>query len=372
MEARGLAGILDARIADVAQCEAKAQFLSARPADALRLAGGRELRGVMARNFSGKYSPDGFRRSHGLGQKSRAPQGPIRHRLASRPKWVTIAATPFLMTAFFQPPLGLVTHLAAFGMIACAMWMTGEGLAAEAAYEIRRVAKRPAIPRKLFGGVMTALGLGLGLAAPGAVGGAILIGLAAFVLHWLAFGPDPMRDKGLDNADSFQQNRAERMIEEGETHLAQMRQAILVAGDRRLEGRVAMFAATVEDLFERVRSNPGDLSAARRYMGVYLMGARDATVKFAELYAQTHDAQTRLAYETFLDDLERDFSAQSRKLLEGDRADLDIEIQVLRERLAREGIHSENGAEPSALTSEEAQTLDALLTPGRIKDKTPR
>lgn len=326
----------------------------------------------MARNFGGKFSPDGLRRTYGTGQKTRAPQGPIRHRLASRPKWVTIAATPFLLTAFFQPPLGLVTHLMAFGMIACAMWMTGEGLAAEAAYEIRRVAKRPAIPRKLFGGVMTALGLGLGLAAPGAVSGAVLIGAAAFVLHWLAFGPDPMRDKGLDDADSFQQNRAERMIEEGETYLAQMRQAILQAGDRKLEGRVAMFSATVEDLFERVRNNPGDLTAARRYMGVYLKGARDATVKFANLYPQTNDPQTRQAYETFLDDLERDFSAQSRKLLEGDRSDLDIEIQVLRERLAREGIRSENGGDAPALTSQDAQTMDELLTPGRVKDKTPR
>ena len=116
-----------------------------------------------------------------------------------------------------------------------------------------------------------------------------------------------------------------------------------------------------------MRSNPGDLSAARRYLGVYLMGARDASVKFADLYRQTQDPAVRASYETFLDDLEKDFSAKSRRLLEGDRTDLDIEISVLRDRLAREGVRA---SEPAALEpprTEAARFLDDLLTPGRDK-----
>ena len=87
------------------------------------------------------------------------------------------------------------------------------------------------------------------------------------------------------------------------------------------------------------------------------MGARDATVKFADLHPRSRDPQTRNAYLAFLDDLERDFSAKADRLLEGNRTDLEIEISVLRDRLAREGVRSPDRA---ALT-EETQTLDDLL-----------
>lgn len=318
----------------------------------------------MSKRFGGRRWPD-------LGpqddNRNPAPAAPIRHPLASRPKYVTIAATPFLFGAFFQDPVGMAGGLAAFGVIASAMWMTGEGLAAEAAYQVRRVARRPVVPRKLLGSVMTGLGLGVGTAAPDSLAGAGVIGATGMVLHWLAFGTDPMRDKGMKTGEDFQQDRARKMIDEAETTLAQIREAIGSLDDRWLEARLDRFAATVEALFDRVRANPGDLSAARRYLGVYLAGARDATVKFAGLYRQTRDPSVRAAYEAFLDDLERDFSAKSRRLLEGDRTDLDLEIAVLRERLAREGV---GASEPAALDpprSETARFLDELLTPGRDK-----
>lgn len=316
----------------------------------------------MAKRFGGRYSPDPQD-----GNRNPVPAAPIRHRLAGRPKYVTIAATPLLFGAFFQDPAGMAGNLAAFGVIASAMWMTGEGLAAEAAYQVRRVARRPAIPRKLFGSVLTGLGFGLGMAEPGSLAGAGVVGVTGMVLHLLAFGADPMRDKGMAGLDDFQGERARKMIEEAEAHLSQMRDAIRVTGDRGLEGRVDRFAATVEDLFDRVRSNPGDLSAARRYLGIYLMGTRDATAKFAELYRRTQDPTVRRSYETFLDDLEGDFSAKSRKLLEGDKSDLDIEISVLRDRLAREGVRADEPAALEPPRTETARFLDGLLTPGRDK-----
>lgn len=318
----------------------------------------------MAKRFGGRFSP-GERPQDGT--LNPVPAAPIRHRLASRPKYVTLASVPLLFGAFFQDPSGMAANLAAFGMIASAMWMTGQGLAAEAAYEVRRVARRPAIPRKLFGGVLTGLGLGLGVAEPGSLVGAGAVGATGLMLHWLAFGSDPMRDKGMAGTDAFQQDRAQKMIDEAETHLAQMRDAIRRADDRWLEARVDRFAATVEGLFDRVRDNPDDLSAVRRYMGVYLVGARDATVKFADLYRQTQDSATRASYETFLDDLEQDFSAKSQRLVEGDRTDLDIEISVLRDRLAREGVRASEPAQLEPPRTDTARFLDDILTPDRDK-----
>ncbi|KGJ06702.1 5-bromo-4-chloroindolyl phosphate hydrolysis protein [Paracoccus halophilus] len=315
----------------------------------------------MAKRFGGRHSPQGRAEGSGAGPAPRARPGEARHPLESRTRWVTIMAIPFLISAFWQDPMGLATHLAAFGTIASGMWMTREGLQAEAAYDARRVARRPAIPRKLFGGILTGLGLAIGAYVPGAEIGAGIIGVAGAVLHWLAFGADPMRDKGMEGIDTFQQDRAQRIVAEGEEHLQAMQDAILRTGDRRLEAHVAMFAATARELFTRVEQDPGDIAALRRYLGVYLQGARDATVKFADLYTQTRDARARADYENLLRDLETEFAARSRKLIEGGRADLNIEIEVLRDRLAREGVRPAATAELGK--SGASMTLDDLLIP---------
>jgi hypothetical protein len=107
---------------------------------------------------------------------------------------------------------------------------------------------------------------------------------------------------------------------------------------------VALFTATARNLFEAVEADPSDLTAARRYMGVYLMGARDATVKFTDLWTATRDENARADYEALLGDLESNFTARTRSLIENGRDGLDVEIEVLRERLAREGVRP---AEPA-------------------------
>ena len=124
---------------------------------------------------------------------------------------------------------------------------------------------------------------------------------------------------------------------EAEGYLKAMKDAILRAGDRQLDARVDRFATAARTMFRTIEGDPGDLTAARKYLSVYLMGARDATVKFADLYAQTRDPQARADYEALLTDLETNFASRTQALLSNSRTDLDVEISVLRDRLKLEG-----------------------------------
>ena len=284
----------------------------------------------MAERFSGKFSPD-------PSGEAPAPRRPVPSRAEKRTGWLFLVALPFALKAFFQDPAGLTRNLAAFAVLVLAAWLTREGVRAADAYAARKTARRPALPRKIFGTVLTALGLGLG-AAGGGETAAILLGLTGAALHLYAFGPDPMRDKGMEGMDSFQQDRAARIVAEGEAHLKEMRDAAERAGDRQITARVDRFAVTARALFRTVEEDPRDLTAARRYLGVYLMGARDATIKFADLWAKTRDPGARADYEALLDDLETNFARRTTAFLTDNRSDLDIEIGVLRDRLKREGV----------------------------------
>jgi hypothetical protein len=286
----------------------------------------------MAQRFGGKFSPSGTTQTGHDGPMvtRRAGRGPM--------KLYVLTPLPFALRAFTSPPGGLVLGLAGAAVLALAVWLTFEGQKAQAAYDERRVSRRPALPRKLLASGLTGLGVFLGCQMAGiGVAAGLGLTLAAVLLHAVTFGPDPLRDKGMEGVDTFQTDRVARAVDEAEAYLAGMKDAGLRANDRAIEARIEKFATTARALFRGIEGDPGDLSAARKYLTVYLMGARDATVKFVDLYARTRDAGTRADYEALLTDLETNFADRTKALLSDNRSDLDVEISVLRERLQREG-----------------------------------
>jgi hypothetical protein len=300
----------------------------------------------MAQRFGGKFSPNAPPSGNdGAGKPAGQTTAPTAHpfdaaqpaRAGTRSTLLFFAALLFLPPAFTGTPRALILGLGATALMLLAAWLTREGLRAHAAYDQRRVARRPAIPRKIFGSVLTGLSLGMaGLMSHDGLLYPALFAVAGAALHLASFGPDPLRDKGAEGIDRFQTDRVARAVDEAEKHLSAMTDAVLRASDRQVEARVERFCAAARGLFRTVEKDPGDLTAARKYLSIYLIGARDATVKFADLYAQNRDPQARAAYLALLDDLETTFADRSKSLLADNRTDLDVEIEVLRDRLKLE------------------------------------
>ena len=173
---------------------------------------------------------------------------------------------------------------------------------------------------------------------------ALVIAALGVALHFAAFGPDPLKNKGMEGIDSFQTERVATAVEAAEDQLRAMSDAIKRAGDRSIEREVETFQTKARAMFRKVEEDPRDLTAARKYLSVYLLGAKDATVKFADFYAQTRDTKARDDYRALLQDLGDQFAARTETFLLDDRTDLDVEIEVLRDRLAREGVKSPSGS----------------------------
>lgn len=288
----------------------------------------------MAKRYGGQFSPG----QRDQGDAPRAMETAARAPSAGRLNIMAVVAVLAGVPAFFGGPGGLAIHLGGAALLLFAWWLTREGVKAQAAYDARAVARRPAIPRKILGSLSTALGLGaLGLGWDGAIA-APVFAIAGGALHFAAFGADPLRNKSAEGFDAYESDRVARVVEEAETRLAEMRAAIEPVRDRTIKDKVERFAATARALFRQVEEDPRDLTAVRRYLGVYLQGARDATAKFAAFYQKTGDESAKAEYEALLDDLDRDFAARTQKLTIDDRTGMDVEIEVLRDRLAREGV----------------------------------
>ena len=292
----------------------------------------------MARKFGGKYSPNGQRNAEAdvdlSIETARQPD-------AAGAK-VNLLFLPGVVLAFLslnEGAVGLMMGLGGAVVLTLAAWLTRDGVRAQAAYDARKIARRPALPRKLIGSVLTGGGVAMAsLMNDPSVLAAVGYGIVAGGLHTTAFGIDPLRDKRMEGIDTFQQDRVAKVVDEAEAHLAAMEDHISSLKDRRLTSRVEQFQAKARRMIRTVEEDPRDLTGARKFLGVYLMGAKDAAAKFADVYKRTKDEAARADFEALLSDLEQNFAAKTEKLLLDDRSDMDIEIKVLRDRLQREGL----------------------------------
>ena len=111
----------------------------------------------MAQRFGGEFSPQGKSRA--------APKPPAgsfrgarRARAGFRVNLLFLVPFPLIWTAFVSSPAAMAMYMIAFGLLILAAWLTREGIRAQEAYEARKVARRPALPRKLLAAILTGLG----------------------------------------------------------------------------------------------------------------------------------------------------------------------------------------------------------------------
>lgn len=288
----------------------------------------------MAERFGGKFSP-----GNQNVPDSGTYRGAKRSRVGGRVNFLFLAPLPLIFRAFGHGADAMAFNLSALGLLLLGAWLTREGLVAQEAYEARKIARRPAFPRKIVGSLLTGLGLAVaGFAGGGGLGPAVIYLVVGAALHFMAFGPDPLKNKGMEGLDEFQNDRVARYVDQAEVLLSAMRDAIKRAGDRKAEERVERFQISVRDMLRTVENDPRDLTAARKFITVYLTGARDATIKFADINARHPDPAARSNYMMLLTDLEENFRAKTQKLLQDNTTDLDVEIDVLRDRLKQDGI----------------------------------
>jgi len=298
-----------------------------------------------AKRFGGRYSSGG-------GSESENPRvhdpHPFRGRRAKsvsvRALALFILPTPLLLAAFADisagDALGMGADLAAYASFLLGAWILRDGLEAERAYHARASAKPPAFPRKIVAaglaglgvGIATFLGWGLGVVET------VVFTAAAVGAHLAAFGLDPMKAKGLEGVSAAEAERVHEALAKAEALIAETHAAAESLRDRDIVHRIDRLCAAAREVLRTVEEDPRDLRRARKFLSVYLKGARDAAVKYADARERGDDPAITRQFALLLTDLEASFTSQREKLLLDDRADLEIEIEVLRDRLKQDGV----------------------------------
>ncbi|MEM7498010.1 MAG: 5-bromo-4-chloroindolyl phosphate hydrolysis family protein [Pseudomonadota bacterium] len=306
---------------------------------------------MSGQRYGGVHSPGeagkAARRAETAGSTAPGPRGrtsPFAGRRAMRvdlrARLMFILPAPLLFAALLGIGGGNIAatglSLTGFACLMFAAWMLAEGQKAARAYAARAVARRPAIPRLIIAAL--ASGLGVALAQLAGTGGPVTaagFGLVALAAHVAAFGIDPLENKGIDLSDA-EHGRVADAIDHAEKLLREIHDDAQGIGDHEIAERVLSLCDEVLALLRRIEQDPRDLTRARRYLSVHLVGAHEATRKYAENHEALDDPNLRADYLALLSELEASFQRGRDKLLADDRTDLEVEIEVLRDRLGQE------------------------------------
>ncbi len=212
-----------------------------------------------------------------------------------------------------------------------------------AAWLIRRGVKaagtnRP-FPGRLLGGIAMALataGAAWYLAGHNMII-SIIFGFGALAGVVLAYGSEllPSRGEGL-SADAAD---ARQLVGEARVKLERLNRArYRIQGAPELTQSLDGIKGWIEKILALIEEDPRDLRRARKFLVVYLDGAGEVADKYVALQDKGEAASFAPRFKDLLDEMEKVSAEQHAKLLENDSFDLDVQLQVLSERLKKEGV----------------------------------
>ena len=214
------------------------------------------------------------------------------------------------------------------------------GLANEAHYHYRKVANPPRIPLKTISAVLIALACTLvaHLSAGYSLTVAAVFGVGASLGFYLVYGLDPRKQKQTKVHSRVNTEQLVSALDEGYKDIAAIDAASERIHNSEFRQRLARITALAERILAHIEDDPRDLRRARKFLNVYLDGTQQVT----EGYARTHgNGQTRELEANFrraLISIEQVFNEQYQKLQESNLVDLDVQIEVLKNQLEREGV----------------------------------
>ncbi|WGW05337.1 hypothetical protein [Tropicibacter oceani] len=146
-----------------------------------------------------------------------------------------LAAFPLVLWLFQDSAVSIVIAVIEMALLATALRLIATGQKEQRDYDAAAVAIKPRLPRKTLGslliGVMVLILAGMhfdSLLLP------LLLGLIAFGLGVMAFGLDPMQDKGLDDPDVLARLEAADYVDLVEEILIELSERVAVLGDTEL------------------------------------------------------------------------------------------------------------------------------------------
>lgn len=267
-----------------------------------------------------------------------------RSRLGLRGWLLYALATPLAFATIVSLARGVFSDAVAagvaFGLIATGAFLNRRGILDELVAPERRFTRSRGLPYKYFAVLLVATGTVL--AAFGAVGQdgfvSATFGLFAVVGFHMAYGlPHPRAAFGA-SPKAVRDKTLLKTLAQAELRILAIEKATFRIGNKELEQRLQRIAGQGRAILEQIVARPDERFRVRKFLNVYLEGAERVASRYVRTHRWARDEELEQNFRNVLVEIETVFGRQLNQLAEHDVFDLDVQIEVLRKQLEREGI----------------------------------
>jgi hypothetical protein len=268
-----------------------------------------------------------------------------RSRLGLRGALLYVLATPLAFATIVSLAGGAFSAAAAaalaFALIATGAFFNRRGILEELVAPERRFTRSWAMPHKYA--AVVAVSAGTIVAAYGAVGQNGLVstafGLLALAGFHMAYRlPHPRAAFGVP-LEALSDKTLQKALAQAELRILAIEKSALRIGNRELEQRLQRIAKQGRAILDQMVARPEERFRARKFLNVYLEGAERVASRYAKTHRLARGQELEQNFRNVLVEIENVFGQQLSRLAEHDVFDLDVQIEVLRKQLEREGIN---------------------------------
>ena len=162
---------------------------------------------------------------------------------------------------------------------------------------------------------------------------------AAIVGCWLWYGLDPVKNKNISFRDINDAETAMEILQNSETLVINIEKSSENINNSEMSQRLSKITNVARDVLKILYENPKKIRKARRFLNTYLTGAESVVERFAETHKKNQNLKLEESFRSVLENIEDVFVEQYEKLISSDVFDLDVDIEVLKTLLEKQGIN---------------------------------
>ncbi len=236
--------------------------------------------------------------------------------------------------------LAIIVNAGGFTAYMLAARCLRRGLRLEREFLKSRIASSVKSSLKFLAAVIAAITTGViaWLGVQQALMVALLYAGGAFLGMYLSYGFDPRQTKKVAGADGYSSEEIMQVLKESSKKIRSIELANHKINNAELNQRIDRICDIADAILQEIESDPRDLRRSRKFLNVYLNGAKQVTEGYARTHKNTQTGGLEQNFRNVLETIETVFQEQQQKLQEDDIFDLDVQIEVLTTQLKREGI----------------------------------
>ena len=235
----------------------------------------------------------------------------------------------------------LLASISALSLLWLGALLNRSGLRAEVEYKRRKIATAPGTPKKTIAAVLVGGGTFITMAFlvnNGFIVSAVA-GFLAAIGAMFHYGVDPRGSKGVTGAThGYTTTEIIEALGSAQAKIDAIDTAARAIPNSEMGQRLRRITDKAREIIAVIEEDPGDLRRARKFLNTYLDGARKVTEGYAKTHQSDSDGELASNFRNVLETIETTFTEQHEHLMQDDVFDLDVQIEVLKTQLEKEGV----------------------------------